>query len=422
VHVFNELEQLGLAWIAELCGVPSSHRGVVSSGGSTANLIALGTARQWAFEQRGKDVARDGLPTGVQGRVYASHQAHHTIQRSAAVVGLGRQGTRHIQCDVRQRIDIGALRTAMDEDSRAGIVPVAVVGVAGTTDTGAVDPLQNLAESSRERGAWFHVDGAYGLAAFASETLTLCERALTKPCTVHLRVIIQLFRPGRGIRADRPVAHRRVHTVIEGFEDGYTEVNGTRLHYVAGGHGEPLVLLPGWPRTWWQFHKIMPALSERHRVIAVDLRGMGGSDKPAAGYDKKTMARDIYELVRSLGYEEANIAGEDIGSMVAYSFAANYPQATRKVALWEVGHPGAAFNAMTLLPQHGQPSPPFFDLAQICVKPRKSNVSGFPRPRAARFPAALRPNSTSRAFSGCSSNPNLANRPRSSARNRCASC
>jgi pimeloyl-ACP methyl ester carboxylesterase len=62
------------------------------------------------------------------------------------------------------------------------------------------------------------------------------------------------------------------------------------LHYVAGGKGPALVLLPGWPETWWEFHKIMPALATQYRVIAVDLRGMGGSAKPQGGYDKKNMA------------------------------------------------------------------------------------------------------------------------------------
>lgn len=153
--------------------------------------------------------------------------------------------------------------------------------------------------------------------------------------------------------------------MIEGFEDGYAEVNGTRLHYVAGGQGHPLVLLPGWPRTVWQFHKIMPALAERYRVIAVDLRGMGGSAKPAGGYDKKTMARDTYELLRSLGHSEAYIAGEDIGSMVAYSFAANHPEATTKLALWEVGHPDDSFNKMPLLPQPGLSGPWWFAFNQV---------------------------------------------------------
>lgn len=122
------------------------------------------------------------------------------------------------------------------------------------------------------------------------------------------------------------------------FSSRYAEVAGTRLHYVIGGAGSPLVLLPGWPQTWWQFRKIMPALAQRHRFIAVDLRGMGGSGKPMDGYDKKTMAGDIYELVRQLGYDQVDIAGHDIGAMVAQSLGNNYPAMARKLALLDVAH------------------------------------------------------------------------------------
>ena len=171
VQAFNTLERVALDWVAQLCAIPAAHQGVLSSGGSTANLVALGAARQWAFERRGLDVSQDGLPSGAQARIYASERAHHTIQRATAVLGLGRAGTRHIACDARQRIDVTALRAAIAEDKRDGVVPVAVVGSAGTTDTGAIDPLADLAEVAREHGAWFHVDGAYGLIAAASPTL-----------------------------------------------------------------------------------------------------------------------------------------------------------------------------------------------------------------------------------------------------------
>jgi pimeloyl-ACP methyl ester carboxylesterase len=125
-------------------------------------------------------------------------------------------------------------------------------------------------------------------------------------------------------------------------------------HYVIGGHGEPLVLLPGWPQTWWEFHKILPALAKRYTVIAIDLRGMGGSDKPADGYDKKTMARDVHELVQHLGYDSVNIAGHDIGAMVAHSFAVNHRAATRKVVLMDVGHPDESLYQQPLLVKPGQ--------------------------------------------------------------------
>src|SRR5246127_5290929 len=137
------------------------------------------------------------------------------------------------------------------------------------------------------------------------------------------------------------------------FRNGYAEVNGTRIHYVEGGKGTPVLLLPGWPQTWWEFHKIMPELAKRHRVIAVDLRGMGGSAKPGLGYDKKNMAKDIHELTQALGYKQVNIAGHDIGAMVAYSFAANYPDATLKICLIDVAHPEESLYTLSLLPPPG---------------------------------------------------------------------
>ncbi|KZB86179.1 alpha/beta fold hydrolase [Amycolatopsis regifaucium] len=140
-----------------------------------------------------------------------------------------------------------------------------------------------------------------------------------------------------------------------GFRSSYAQVNGVRLHYVAGGRGEPLILLPGWPETWWQYRRIMPALAKRYRVIAVDLRGMGGSSKPQGGYDKKTMARDIHELVRALGYRQAHIAGHDIGAMVAFSFAANHPEATKSLTLMDVSHPDESLYQIPMLAPPGQP-------------------------------------------------------------------
>jgi pimeloyl-ACP methyl ester carboxylesterase len=140
---------------------------------------------------------------------------------------------------------------------------------------------------------------------------------------------------------------------LPGFRNGYAEVNGVRLHYVVGGTGEPLVLLPGWPETWWTFHKIMPALAGQHTVIAVDLRGMGASSRPADGYDKKTMAADIHELVQSLGYDKATIAGHDIGSAVAFAYAENYPQATDKLVMMELPHPDDSLLTFPLLPAQG---------------------------------------------------------------------
>ncbi|WP_315055447.1 alpha/beta hydrolase [Chryseobacterium indoltheticum] len=91
---------------------------------------------------------------------------------------------------------------------------------------------------------------------------------------------------------------------LPGFENKYTTVNGIKLHYVEGGAGKPLICLPGWPQTWYSFQPVAMQLAKRYRVIIVDLRGMGTSEKPGSGYDKKTMATDIHQLVLQICLEK----------------------------------------------------------------------------------------------------------------------
>ncbi|MFI0470343.1 alpha/beta fold hydrolase [Saccharopolyspora sp. 5N102] len=135
-----------------------------------------------------------------------------------------------------------------------------------------------------------------------------------------------------------------------GFTSEHADVNGTRLHHVTGGRGEPLVLLGGWPQTWWQFRKVLPELARRYRVTAVDLRGMGSSAKPESGYDKPTMARDIRELIRHLGHESAFVAGHDIGASVGYHLAAGHPETVRRLVTVDMGVPDASWLDITMLP------------------------------------------------------------------------
>lgn len=165
---FNRLEELSLEWLAQLCGLGDHMKGVYSSGGSTANLVALGAARQWALEQAGVDPAADGLD-GRRLALYTSTQAHHTVHRSASVLGIGRNSVRAIPTDRQLRMDLGALEAALRMDRAAGVLPVAVIAAAGTTNTGTIDPLRGAGELAREFGAWFHVDGAYGLPGILDE-------------------------------------------------------------------------------------------------------------------------------------------------------------------------------------------------------------------------------------------------------------
>jgi pimeloyl-ACP methyl ester carboxylesterase len=125
-----------------------------------------------------------------------------------------------------------------------------------------------------------------------------------------------------------------------GFTDRFAEVNGVRLHYMIGGKGSPVVLLHGYAETSHMWLPIMPLLAKRHTVIVPDLRGAGGSGKPESGYDKENMAVDIHELLTSLKFDRASIVGHDIGLMVAYAYAAQFPKATERVVLMDAFLPG----------------------------------------------------------------------------------
>lgn len=125
-----------------------------------------------------------------------------------------------------------------------------------------------------------------------------------------------------------------------GFKNQYAQVNGVKIHYVIGGKGHPLLLVHGFGQNWYMWARIMPELSKHFTVIAPDMRGVGESGKPAGGYDKKTMATDMHELMKKLGYGHINLAGHDIGLMVAYAYAAQYPADVKKLALMDALLPG----------------------------------------------------------------------------------
>lgn len=125
-----------------------------------------------------------------------------------------------------------------------------------------------------------------------------------------------------------------------GFTHRTAEVNGVRLHYVIGGRGDPVVLLHGFPETWYTWRGVMPALAEEHTVIAVDLRGIGGSSIEESGYDKETMAEDVYRLVRKLGFEEVSVVGHDLGAWVAYAYAREHREQVSHLAFMSAALPG----------------------------------------------------------------------------------
>jgi len=124
------------------------------------------------------------------------------------------------------------------------------------------------------------------------------------------------------------------------FSHHMAAVNGIQLHYVMGGKGDPVVLLHGWPETWYSWHRVMPDLAKNHTVIVPDLRGLGDSSKPLTGYDGKTLAEDIHQLVTQLGLKTIFLVGHDIGTQVAYSYAAAHPTEVKRLAVMELTIPG----------------------------------------------------------------------------------
>jgi pimeloyl-ACP methyl ester carboxylesterase len=132
------------------------------------------------------------------------------------------------------------------------------------------------------------------------------------------------------------------------FTSRYIDAGVVRLHAVIGGDGPPLLLIHGWPQTWYAWRMLMPALAEDFEVIAVDQRGIGLSDKPRDGYDTGALAADLVALMDALGHERFALYGTDTGMPIAYALAADHPERVERLVVSEAPLPGVT------------PSPPLF--------------------------------------------------------------
>lgn len=119
------------------------------------------------------------------------------------------------------------------------------------------------------------------------------------------------------------------------FNHRTAQANGVKLHYVIGGKGAPVVLLHGYPETWYSWHKIMPALAANHTVIAIDLRGLGESEVTPSGYDKRNVAEDVHQLLEGMNVKKFILVSHDWGGNVAYSLANAYPNTVSKLVVIE---------------------------------------------------------------------------------------
>ncbi|MGZ4149217.1 MAG: pyridoxal phosphate-dependent decarboxylase family protein [Actinomycetota bacterium] len=172
------VEHQAVGWIAEFIGYPAAG-GAFTSGGTISNVTALVAARELALP----GARRSGM-SGLRVAIYCSEEAHYSVTRAVELLGIGSDNLRAIAIDGLRRMRPDALAEAIDRDLAGGITPIAVVATAGTTLTGAVDPLAEIAEVCEARGVWLHVDGAYGLPAAAVRPQTFAGLARADSCSI----------------------------------------------------------------------------------------------------------------------------------------------------------------------------------------------------------------------------------------------
>jgi aromatic-L-amino-acid decarboxylase len=216
----TEIELTVINWLASLIGYGRSDlvaHGLLLSGGSMANLTALLIAHR---SRSDSEVASKGLWNSVAPMtIYASDQIHMSIPKAADILGLGRAQVRVVACDDRFRMNVGLLRQTIADDLKRGMKPFCVVGSAGTVNTGAVDPLDEIAEVAKEFDLWFHIDGAYGALAALAETKRPLFRGLDQADSISLDPHKWLYVPiDSGCLLFRDEASARAAFTFEGAD------------------------------------------------------------------------------------------------------------------------------------------------------------------------------------------------------------
>ena len=202
------LEGQVVDWCKAMVGFPAETSGVLVTGGSVANLVALAAARDAADPR----VTDEGLTaSGARLAMYASAQTHNSVDKSVRLLGLGQQGLRSIPVDSEFRLDLAALERTIGEDRAAGVTPCCIIGNAGTVNTGAIDDLSALADLCARERIWFHVDGAFGALAALSDRLRPLVAGLERADSIAFDLHKWLYMPydvGCVLVRD-PAAHRR---------------------------------------------------------------------------------------------------------------------------------------------------------------------------------------------------------------------
>lgn len=269
------MEHQLIRWVADLVGYPESAAGHIASGGSVATLAAIVAARD-AHGFGGRDYA--------SAVVYLTDQAHHCIVKALRIAGLAEAPVRRVAMDHRYRMRPDALATAIARDRAAGLRPWMVTAAAGATDTGAVDPLEPIAEVARREGCWFHVDAAYGGFFLLTEDGRALLRGIERSDSVVLDPHKTLFLPyGSGIVVVRDGAR-------------LAAAHGYSGHYMQDALREPGEVSPA---------DLSPELSKHFRALRMwlPLQLVGVGPFRAALEEKLLLARYFREEIAAAGFE-----------------------------------------------------------------------------------------------------------------------
>lgn len=308
VHVERQV----MAWLKELLGYPAGASGLLLSGASMANLVGLAVG---AGVKAGFDVSRRGWAAAPRPPVvYASDQTHFSVAKAVRMLGLGTDRLREIPVDAEYRIEVEALREAIRADRREGLQPLAIVGNAGTVNTGAFDDLSALADLAEREGLWFHVDGAFGaFAALDPELAPLTrgmERADSLAFDLHKWLIVPI--EAGAVLVRDPEAQRAAF-----------RVSGDYVSRVPGGIGKDST----------EFAELGPQLTRGFKALKVWLSLKAHGSDAYAGLVRRNVAQARYlaGLVRS--HPELEIMAPVPLNVVNYRYNAGGLSEARLAAL-----------------------------------------------------------------------------------------
>ncbi len=269
------MENLLLRWMCDLVGYPETSLGNLASGGSIANLTAIATARD-ALGIKAADIP--------QSPIYLTSQVHHSIQKAIRIAGLGEAPLRYISVDDRFRMDLVDLRRQIAADKAAGLIPFLLVASAGTTDTGAIDPLEDLSVLAEQEQMWFHVDAAYGGFFLLSEEVRTSFAGIEKADSITID-------PHKGLFLAYGIGALLIRDVAALRETHYYQAN--YMQDTLGATGEPSPA------------DLSPELTKHFRGMRMwlSLQLYGVKTFRATLSQKLWLCRYFYEAVQQLGFE-----------------------------------------------------------------------------------------------------------------------